>query len=286
MLWAGGSLESVVRENGANQWVGGFARFDERPHTAPDAPTNPSVTLAEGTATVRWSTGSGSGVTYEVLRNDRVVATATGASAAVPDSTPDDRFFVRASDGAGNRSASTSVVSPTADATTLLDSGSTWKYLFDNTVTVDSSWKQPGFDDSAWSSGPAALGWGSGPIATNIDVPAGQTRALTSYHRTTFAVPDPGAYTSYRLTTRADDGLVVYVNGTEVTRANLPAGTITPNTYATAAPSTSTALANPVIVPIPAELIQTGVNTIAVEVHSNYRSTPSSSIDAKVTAQP
>ena len=285
-MWAGGSFESAVRENGANQWVGGFVRFDQRPHTAPDKPTAPSVHMTDDVAQVSWTRGSTSGATYEVIRNDRVVATTTESSADVPDSAPGDTFFVRASDGAGNRSASTSAVQPGGGTNaTVLVAGSTWRYLFDNAVTVDASWKQPSFDAGSWKSGPAPLGWGSGPIATNIDVPAGQTRAVTSYHRTTFTVANPGAYQGFRLTTRADDGLVVYVNGTEVARANMPSGTISRTTYATAAPSTSTAVANPVVAQIPTNLIQAGSNTIAIEVHSNYRSTPSSSIEAKIEAQ-
>ena len=287
-LWAGGSFESAVRENGTNQWVGGFVRFDQRPHTAPDKPTAPAVHLTDDVAAVSWTKGSTSGATYEVIRNDRVVAVTTGSTATVPDSAGGDRFFVRASDGNGNRSASTSVVQPGGGtSTTVLATGSTWRYLFDNTVTVAPSWNQASFDDTAWKSGPAPLGWGtSGPIATNIDVASGQTRAITSYHRATFNVGNPGAFSSFLLTTRADDGIVVYVNGTEVKRTNLPAGTITPTTYATAAPSTASAIANPVTAQIPVNLIQSGSNTIAVEVHSNYRSTPNTSLDATITAQP
>ena len=286
-LWAGGSLTSAVRENGANQWVGGFARFDERPHSAPGAPSNLSVDLTGDTAAVDWNPGSTSGVTYEVLRNDRVVALSTGSSVDVPDSDADDRFFVRASDGLGNRSTSTSVKQPAAGAVTVLAAGSTWKYLFDNNVALDDSWKQPSFSDGSWKSGAAPLGWGnSGPIATNIDVPAGQTRAITSYHRATFNVANPGGFSSFALTTRSDDGLVVYVNGTEVRRVNLPAGAITRTTYATAAPSTASAIANPVAVDIPPNLIQQGSNTIAVEVHSNYRSTPNTSMAVTIEARP
>ena len=288
VLWAGGSLTSAVRENGSNQWVGGFARFDERPHTAPNAPSNLSVKLNGDTAAVAWNAGSTSGVTYEVLRNDRVVALSTGSSVNVPDSAADDRFFVRGTDGQGNRSASTSVESPTGGGdVTVLAAGSSWRYLFDDAVVLDDSWKQPAFADGSWKSGPAPLGWGtSGPIATNIDVPAGQTRALMSYHRTSFNVANPGSFSTFALTTRSDDGLVVYVNGTEVRRANLPAGAINRNTYATAAPSTATAIANPVTVNIPTNLIHSGSNTIAVEVHSNYRSTPNTSIDVTIEAKP
>ena len=285
-LWAGGSFISAVKENGANQWVGGFARFAVRPHTAPGAPSSPSVSLVNGKATVKWTAGSTSGVTYEVIRNDRVVALTTGSSATVDDSTTADKFFVRASDGQGNRSASTNAVKAAAEAQTVLATGSTWRYLFDNTVTVSGSWKDASFDDSAWKSGPAALGWGSsGPIATNIDVAAGQTRAITSYHRTSFDVSDPAAFTGFLLTTRADDGIVVYINGTEVKRTNLPAGAVGPNTFATAAPSTASAINNPVTVQIPTNLIQAGSNSIAVEVHSNYRGTPNTSIEATIEGQ-
>ena len=267
--------------------MGGFARFDERPHNAPDAPSNLSVDLTGDTATVDWNSGSTSDVTYEVLRNDRVVALSTGSSVDVPDSDADDRFFVRATDGLGNRSASTSVEEPTAGAVTVLAAGSTWKYLFDNNVTLDDSWKQPSFSDGSWKSGAAPLGWGSsGPIATNIDVQAGQTRAITSYHRAQFNVANPGSFSSFALSTRSDDGLVVYVNGTEVRRVNLPAGAITRTTYATAAPSTASAIANPVTVDIPPNLIQQGSNTIAVEVHSNYRSTPNTSMAVTIEARP
>lgn len=108
-LWAGGSFTSVVKENGSNQWVGGFARFAARPSTPPAAPSAAGVKLTGTQATVTWTQGATAGTTYEVLRNDRVVATSTGSSVTVPDSASGDRFFVRASDGQGNRSASTSV---------------------------------------------------------------------------------------------------------------------------------------------------------------------------------
>ena len=109
-LWAGGSIQTSVREGGSNQFSGGFARFAARPSRAPAAPTAPAVSLQGATATVSWSPSSSTGVRYEVLRGDRVVAVSWTTSVRVPDSGPDDRFFVRASDGQGNWSASTRVV--------------------------------------------------------------------------------------------------------------------------------------------------------------------------------
>ena len=125
-----------------------------------------------------------------MLRNDRVVATSTTTSATVPGVTAGDRFFVRAVDSWGNRSASTPVtVATTGSATTtLVPAGATWSYFFDNTTAVAGTWKT---DTGSWATGAAPLGWGTGPIATNIDVAAGQTRALTSYYRRSFTVADP-----------------------------------------------------------------------------------------------
>lgn len=109
-LWAGGTFTSVVREDGRNQWVGGFARFAVRPSSSPSPPSGARVSLERGTATVTWRASPTRGVVHEVLRDDRVVGTTSGTSLAVSGSDAGDRFFVRASDGRGNRSASTAVV--------------------------------------------------------------------------------------------------------------------------------------------------------------------------------
>ncbi|KQX71790.1 fibrinogen-like YCDxxxxGGGW domain-containing protein [Aeromicrobium sp. Root472D3] len=286
-LWAGGTMTSAVKENGANQWVGGFARFAVRPHTAPSRPSNLAVSVSGTTSQLTWSGSAPSGGTFEVLRNDRVIGLTTANQLSVAGASSGDRFAVRAADGWGNRSASTAVVGPPAGSVTtvpVVTAGSTWSYLVDNTVAVPSTWRTPTFDASGWRTGTAALGWGTGAIATNVDVPSGSTRPLTSYFRKQVTVRNAAALTSLVLTTRADDGIAVYVNGTEVGRSNLPAGTLTAGTYATSAQSTATATASPVSWDVPTSLIgSNGAVTIAVEVHSNYRLTPSMSMDLTLT---
>lgn len=108
-LWAGGSFTSVVTEKGTNQWVGGFARFAPRPSRVPSAPRGLVIARSGTSVTARWTASTTTGSTYEVLRGGRVVATTSGTSVTVPDSAAGDRFVVRASDGTGNRSASTAV---------------------------------------------------------------------------------------------------------------------------------------------------------------------------------
>lgn len=110
-LWSGGDYVSVTGRGGTKQWTGGFARFALRPHTPPAAPRGLTVTLSGSSAHVSWTASSTREVAYEVIRNNRVVgiAAAGATSAVISGSSPGDRWFVRASDGRGNRSASTRV---------------------------------------------------------------------------------------------------------------------------------------------------------------------------------
>ena len=87
-----------------------------------------------------------------------------------------------------------------------------------------------------------------------------------------------------RLTTYADDGIIVFVNGVEVGRSNLIAGTITNTTYANSAPTTAAAIAAPVTFDVPVSVLIAGVNTIAVQVVSNYRSSPNLSFELSAAA--
>lgn len=285
-LWAGGTLTSSVKENGQNGWVGGFVRYAPRPNIAPVAVNNVKVELDGSDANVTFDSSASGSVTYEILRNDRVVATTTSKHVTIPGSLSTDRFFVRSVDSWGNRSASSAATLPTIKiaTTTLLPAGSTWRYYFNN-AAVPNDWKSSTLDDSSWKSGAAPLGFGAGPIATNIDVPAGESRPITSYYRTSFDLRPGAKFGAVTLTTRADDAIAVHVNGVEVGRANLAAGALTSSSYALSAPRTATATASPTTFTIPVSALKIGTNRIAVEVHSMYRATPDSSMDASIVAE-
>lgn len=273
-LWAGGSYTSAVATDGRNQWAGGFVRFAVRPHTAPDAPTDLSVSLAGSQATLTWTAPSGTpGASYEVLRGGRVVATTTKTTIQVPESSSGDRFFVRATDGAGNRSATTPVALPRGE---VIAPDAAWKYAV--TAQAYAAWTSTGFDDKGWSTGAAPLGWGDPSLATDLQAPTGEQRPITTYYRHSFDVAAPKALRDLTVVTRADDGIVVYLNGREIGRKNMPAGPVTASTCATAAMSTAAATADPLRIDLdPAQLVA-GHNVIAVEVHANYRSTPTISM--------
>ncbi|WP_461172296.1 fibrinogen [Arthrobacter sp. Z1-9] len=282
-VWTGGDHVSAVNTNGAVQWAGGFAVFPPRDSTAPGTPTGLTVTSDNVSDTLTWSAGSGDTSMYHVIREDRVIATTSQTSVKVP-ALAAGRYAVRAADAAGNYSGSTAVVTapkavPTAE---LIKAGAEWKYRF-ATDAPDPAWKTTGFDDSTWNTGAAPLGWGSTGTVTTLTY-AGATRPLSSHYRKSFTVDNPGAVTEVNIVTRADDGVVVYLNGTEVSRVNMPTGTITNNSYATVAPRTFTATANPVRITLPGSALAAGVNVISAEVHSNYRATPDSSFDLSATA--
>jgi hypothetical protein len=173
--------------------------------------------------------------------------------------------------------------STTPVSTVVVPNGSTWRWRYAS-VAPPAAWNTQGFDATAWASGNAALGFGS-TVATNIDCCASNTpaRPLASYFTKTFTVNDASKVTSLRLETVADDGVVVYVNGTEVNRTNMPAGGVTINTYASTARTTATANANPIVVDVPLGLLTSGTNVISAETHLNYRATPNVTFDLRAT---
>ncbi|MGH9658630.1 MAG: hypothetical protein ACRD96_08800, partial [Bryobacteraceae bacterium] len=104
----------------------------------------------------------------------------------------------------------------------LVDKGSLWKY-FDQGTNQGTAWRALAFNDGAWPSGPAQLGYGDGDEATLISYgPNASNKYVTTYFRRTFGVGDPGLYQSLTLNLLRDDGAVVYLNGTEVFRSNMP----------------------------------------------------------------
>ena len=61
-------------------------------------------------------------------------------------------------------------------------------------------------------------------MSTDIDIQPTTDRPRTAYFRKAFNLTNAGAIDSVTLTTRADDGVAVYVNGVEVLRSNLMVG--------------------------------------------------------------
>ena len=124
---------------------------------------------------------------------------------------------------------------PTTAQVSLVSTGSVWSYL-DNGSDQGTAWRAPGFDDSTWKNGFAPLGYGDAWIVTTNDFgPDANNKYVTTYYREIFNVANASAITNLLLRIRRDDGPVVYLNGTEVFRTNMPSGTIGYRTLAPAA---------------------------------------------------
>ena len=148
---------------------------------------------------------------------------------------------------------------------TLVDYGDSWNYL-DNGSDQGTAWREVGFDDSSWASGPAELGCGDGDEATVVDCGPDGASHITTYYRKDINVSGGAGVIELNVGLVRDDGAVVYINGTEVVRSNMPGGTITATTFAASGVGGSAEdvihefAINPLV-------LQPGVNTVAVEIH-------------------
>ena len=160
----------------------------------------------------------------------------------------------------------------TALTVPLVETESEWRYLDDGS-DQGAAWTDPLFDDSSWLSGRAQLGYGDGDEVTivrcRVGWPPGQAcigsdpRIITTYFRYDFEVGDPSVFTSLDLTLLKDDGAVVYLNGAEVARSNMPAGGIDYLTEASATSQDNEVTLHSLDV---AGLVA-GTNVLAVEIH-------------------
>jgi hypothetical protein len=150
---------------------------------------------------------------------------------------------------------------------TLISQGDTWKYESTGT-DLGSVWVDPDpsvYDDSGWSSGPA---------------PLSQQNQTTIYCRKAFSVTlPPGVdiisdyYSNLKVRLWRDDGIVLYLNGQEIFRNNLPTGSITFNTFALSEITGVPPLVALVEFTLPATLLQQGQNLLAAEIHQADTST-------------
>lgn len=180
----------------------------------------------------------------------------------------------------------------TTTTQTLLAAGAAdWRYL-DTGVAPAADWTTVAFDDSAWGTGAAPLGYDSGGTdtwqVTKVSYGATATaKPLTTWFRKTFTVTDPAAIVALNATLMVDDGCVVYLNGTELFRDGIdPAAVVTDATAANRTVSgADESDYDPFVIPSDKlSLLVPGTNTLAVEVHQDKIGSSDISIDLTLTA--
>ncbi len=149
--------------------------------------------------------------------------------------------------------------------TTLIATGSVWKYLDDGS-DQGTAWRGVALDDSGWTNGVAPLGYGGVGEITTINGGPETNRFITTYFRRSFNVATPSAYTNLVVRLDRDDGGIVYLNGVEIFRSNMPGGPSDFTTWASSIVSGAQESEFYATNLSPAKLVA-GPNLIAVEIH-------------------
>ncbi len=267
--------------------------------TPPAAPTSLTANALSSTEVLLgWVDNANNEDGFRIERStngvDFVLLNSVGANATAANDTTVEaprtyhyrvRAFNSAGDSANSNVAQVTTPAPAGPGTNvvLVASNSVWKFL-DNGTDQGTAWRQSAFNDSGWASGAAELGYGDGGEATVVSFgPNASAKYITTYFRKSFSVVDPAAYTNLLLRLVRDDGAVIYLNGVEVYRVNLPSGTIAFNTLALVAIagvdestyfSTNLSSAN----------LVAGNNVIAVEIHQNVGNSTDISFNLQLTA--
>jgi hypothetical protein len=155
-----------------------------------------------------------------------------------------------------------------AAQTILIPEDATWKYLDDGS-NQDSAWKELSYEDDSWDSGPAELGYGDGGEATILNYgPNSNNKYITYYFRHNFIVSESISVSYLLLRVQRDDGVVVYLNGNEICRSNMPSGTINYLTLASTAVGSADESTFFEFL-IPSDDLVTGTNLLAAEIHQS-----------------
>jgi hypothetical protein len=164
----------------------------------------------------------------------------------------------------------------------LVSAGSVWKYLDDGN-NQGTTWRNPGFDDSSWSTGAAQLGYGDGDEQTVVSFGTNaNNKYITTYFRKTFLVDNAAVITNLVLKLVVDDGTTVYLNGTPVVYYHL-ATNASYNTIA--APEQPQDLEDTWFsFRVDPGVLLNGTNTLAVEVHQWSPTSSDLSFDLQLLA--
>lgn len=98
----------------------------------------------------------------------------------------------------------------------IFNTGSAWKY----SEKRESNWEKQDFDDSTWSEGNASFGYGTLKLDDKEVTCTTEIKAHFLFLRKTFNVDDPAAFNYLVAECYMDDGLTVYINGSEVGKCN------------------------------------------------------------------
>ena len=180
----------------------------------------------------------------------------------------------------------------------LIGFGSTWRYQDDGSNLypadddpfggggggVETPFYSEAFNDSGWATGVGRFGYGGdGEVTTVSFGPNSGSKFITTYFRRTFDY-DPGAALAFDrgvINLYLDDGAVVFLNGVELRRVNMPGGRVTGSTRASSAAGGADEI-TPAEYEFDKSLLRDGENLLAVAVHQASSSSSDLGFDLRL----
>ncbi|HCQ80982.1 MAG TPA: hypothetical protein DIV46_13495, partial [Verrucomicrobiales bacterium] len=163
---------------------------------------------------------------------------------------------------------------------TLIEAGAPgWSYLDDGS-DQGTSWREPAYDDSLWGIGDAPLGFGSvnnhpfGGPWINPD------RNTTVYFRKEFEITNANLITEATARVMSDGGAIVYLNGVEIARDNMPADPVNFETFASSDSNIREGNID-VFSFLPSAFVD-GINVIAIELHNGSSASSDMGMDLQL----
>ena len=164
----------------------------------------------------------------------------------------------------------------------IVSAGSVWKYS-DTGADLGTEWRQKEYDDAAWPAGPAQLGYGDQDEATVVSYGGNaQDKHVTTYFRKSFELTDAARFRSLSIALLVDDGAVAYLNGEQIASVNMPSMRFN---YTTLALGTIANEDDFTEFQVSSAHLQSGINTLAVEVHQASRTSSDISFDCSLSGE-
>jgi hypothetical protein len=164
----------------------------------------------------------------------------------------------------------------------LVSEQSVWKYL-DGGVNPGPDWFQPETDLSAWPAGLPQFGFGERDERTLVNfLNQGDGTIYPAYYFChVFVATNVAAYSNLVVRLLRDDGAIVYLNGQEMFRDNMPTGAVDYLTYASAGAGDESVFNDHWINPT---RLREGPNHLAVEIHNQGPHSEDISFDLRLVA--
>ncbi len=170
---------------------------------------------------------------------------------------------------------------PLCTMESFINTGDYWFYRDDGS-DQGTAWRDLLFDDTGWVFGPSQLGYGDGDEATVVSYgPDPNQKFITTYFRHWFEVTAVSEINVLTLELLRDDGGIVYLNGNEIARTNMPGDPVDFMTTALVAVGGASESSWHEFAVDPA-LVVDGWNLMAVEIHQISGTSSDISMDMTV----